>query len=70
MVPEATLPGDVICILAGCSVPVVLSKKTKYGNNQGFFSLVGESYVHGMMEGEAIELKKEHGVPYEMFKIV
>ncbi|EPE27006.1 hypothetical protein GLAREA_02920 [Glarea lozoyensis ATCC 20868] len=71
LVPRKTQPGDLVCIINGCSVPVVLSKRTKYGDNQGYYSLVGESYVHGMMEGEAFDLKSSnHGVPWETFRIV
>jgi hypothetical protein len=70
LVPERSQTGDLICILAGCSVPVVLSKRTKYGDDQGYSALVGESYVHGMMEGEAFDLQSEHGIPWEIFKIV
>jgi hypothetical protein len=70
LVPEKTQPGDFLCIIAGCSVPVVLSKRTQYGEDMGYFSLVGESYVHGMMEGEAFDLKSEHGIPWETFRVV
>ncbi|KAI9151390.1 HET-domain-containing protein [Paramyrothecium foliicola] len=38
---------DVVCILFGCSVPVVL--RPKYGR----YELVGEAYVYGKMDGEA-----------------
>ncbi|KAI0099001.1 heterokaryon incompatibility protein-domain-containing protein [Nemania sp. FL0031] len=41
--------GDYVCILIGCSVPVVLRENGKY------MKLIGESYVHGKMGGEAME---------------
>ena len=44
---------DFICILYGCSVPVVL-REQKLGE-ETFWELVGECYVHGMMDGEAME---------------
>ena len=44
---------DVICILYGCSVPVVLREITVKGET--FWQLVGECYVHGKMDGEAME---------------
>jgi hypothetical protein len=40
--------GDLICILFGCSVPVILRK-----HKDGFYEFVGESYIYGKMDGEA-----------------
>lgn len=42
--------GDLVCIIFGCSVPVVL-RKDKEGK---CYQFIGECYVHGMMDGEAI----------------
>lgn len=47
--PPDTKAGDLICILHGCSVPVILREE-----EDGFVKLVGESYVHGKMDGEAV----------------
>jgi hypothetical protein len=54
LAPTAAQVGDVICILYGCSVPVVLrtSARTDWGRQ---FEFIGECYVHGMMDGEAVE---------------
>jgi len=46
--------GDMICIIFGCSVPVVLRKVSTGGGNS-HFEFIGECYVHGMMDGEALE---------------
>ena len=56
--PMDTQMSDTVCILYGCSVPVVLRKKYSpvHGGFEEFFELVGECYVHGMMDGEALEL--------------
>jgi ankyrin repeat protein len=51
--PSRTSQGDVICVLLGCSVPVILRKMHQIGN---CYELIGESYVHGIMDGEALEL--------------
>lgn len=48
--PPRMKEGDFICILYGCSVPVVLRAR-----EQGCYRLVGEVYVHGKMDGEGIE---------------
>lgn len=64
--PPDTKVGDIICILHGCSVPVVLREK-----QSGYMSLVGEAYVHGVMDGEALEAFRERGsVGEERFRIL
>ena len=42
--------GDKICILFGSAVPFILRE-----DKDGFFMLVGECYVHGIMDGEAMK---------------
>ncbi|CAF3479438.1 unnamed protein product [Fusarium graminearum] len=49
--PPETEDGDIICILHGCSVPVVLREMP----DKGHMILIGEAYVHGKMDGEAME---------------
>ncbi|KAL5317114.1 hypothetical protein ACEPPN_014208 [Leptodophora sp. 'Broadleaf-Isolate-01'] len=51
LAPPEAREGDCICILFGCSVPVVLRAVTPDRH-----SFVGECYVHGMMDGEALPL--------------
>lgn len=46
--PEHSQAGDVVFVLLGCHVPVVLRPR---GDNK--LKLVGQCYVHGIMEGEA-----------------
>jgi hypothetical protein len=48
--PEGSAKGDIICIFFGCSVPVVLQPQ-----DDGEFKFIGECYVHGVMDGEAVE---------------
>jgi hypothetical protein len=54
LVPAKAKKKDLICIFAGLSVPVVL-RKVEGDKLKGEFSykLIGECYVHGMMDGEA-----------------
>jgi Heterokaryon incompatibility protein (HET) len=49
--PEATCVGDVICILLGGSMPYILRTKDDR------YELVGECFVHGLMDGQGLELK-------------
>jgi len=51
-------PGDSVCLIFGADVPFVLRKaptkqsSEKYGRKQCYYNLVGECYVHGIMDGE------------------
>ena len=53
LAPMAAQENNIICILYGCSFPVVLRKQEVKG--EYLCELFGECYVHGMMDGEAIE---------------
>ncbi|KXX82246.1 Heterokaryon incompatibility protein 6, OR allele [Madurella mycetomatis] len=57
--PNNTAVGHRVCILLGCSVPTVLGE----GTRKGLSRIVGEAYVHGIMDGEAMNL----GAPHEKF---
>lgn len=56
--------GDLVCILFGCSVPVILRMSPK---NEDKYTFVGECYVHGMMDGEAIPPQRPK-YPYAQIK--
>lgn len=47
--PTNARKGDFVCILYGCSVPVIIRK---YGQGHRY---VGESYIHGLMHGAAVD---------------
>ena len=51
MAPEFAAPGDMICVIFGAIVPYVLRRVPENG-----FELVGEAYVHGIMDGEAMDM--------------
>lgn len=53
--PNKAHENDLICILFGCSVPVVLREKKAQGQTTKEYKFIGECYVDGMMDGEAIE---------------
>lgn len=42
--------GDLVCLMFGGEVPFVLRPK------DGYYQLVGDAYVHGIMDGEAMRL--------------
>ena len=49
--PRSTAPDDVVCVLFGCSVPVILRKVEDIYDK---YSLVGECFVYDRMDGEAL----------------
>ncbi|KAK5737959.1 hypothetical protein LTR17_006399 [Elasticomyces elasticus] len=55
--PSITQPGDVCYVFKGARVPFVVKPSA------GIPRLLGEAYVHGFMNGEAVDLC-EHDVPW------
>jgi hypothetical protein len=49
LAPITTRAGDAVCILFGGQVPFILREREDFGH-----SMIGECYVHGIMDGEAI----------------
>ena len=54
VVPKLAATGDVIAVLKGGQVPFVLRESE---TRSGAFRLVGECYIHGMMNGEGLALQ-------------
>lgn len=55
LLPGAAEMGDVICILYGCSVPVVLRKTGEQTTTgEDLWQLIGECYMYEMMAGDAL----------------
>ncbi len=44
---------DIVCVLLGCSVPVVLRPLDASNMRKGYV-VVGEAYLHGVMDGEVL----------------
>jgi hypothetical protein len=63
LVPSNAQPGDMICVLFGCSVPVIIRKL----NNHHVF--IGASYVHGIMDGQIITKLSEGSLTEEQFTL-
>lgn len=60
LAPPSVLVGDEVHVLAGAKVPFLLRKSEReaaaeqdYGDAQ-LYTLIGETYVHGLMSGEAL----------------
>ncbi|KAM7203547.1 Heterokaryon incompatibility protein (HET) domain containing protein [Rhypophila sp. PSN 637] len=71
MVPPGAEEGDMICTLKGVNAPMILRESKGYGKKPAVggrrrIQLVGETYVHGMMDGEAMLIPERED---EVFKI-
>ena len=63
--PGSCRAEDVVCILRGCSVPVLLRRRS-YAD---VYEFVGECYVHGMMDGEVKVLEKQKKLHTRSFRL-
>jgi hypothetical protein len=57
LAPSNAAPGDKIAILFGGKVPYILRRNEPQSseNSEATWTFVGDSYVHGIMDGEVIE---------------
>ncbi|KAI6868575.1 hypothetical protein KC338_g3903 [Hortaea werneckii] len=89
LAPEGTRKGDLICILYGCSVPVVLremigdkpaAKRQKcehpgcpshhdpsHPSRPVHYQIIGECYVHGIMDGKALDTRRKERIEEQDF---
>jgi len=61
--PKVMKPKDIICVLFGGKTLFCLRPKDDY------YLLVGECYVHGLMDGEAMDEMDHRQVPKKWFRI-
>ncbi|KAH0521990.1 hypothetical protein TsFJ059_005912 [Trichoderma semiorbis] len=66
MGPQVMEEGDIICVLFGGKMPFCLRPCL----DSHRYLLVGECYIHGFMNGEAIEMLDEGRLCDEMFEVV
>ena len=58
--PKGAREGDLICVLFGCSVPVILRAQRDPDTSEiTHHEIIGECYIYGWMDGEAIKKIKE-----------
>ncbi|KAK6713535.1 hypothetical protein SNK04_004500 [Fusarium graminearum] len=76
LAPPDTQVGDMICVFAGGKIPFIirnLEKGKEPSNDTGEFelecSLVGDAYVHGLMDGEAVQMIDEKAKEFQTFKL-
>ena len=63
--PNTCEKGDIISVLAGGTVPIVLRD---CGNKD--YQIIGDTYVHGIMDGEAIEDMRAVGEQWADIKLI
>jgi len=66
--PMNTRQGDVVVVVLGLPIPFVLRQVE--GSDPVIYNLVGECYVHGIMDGELVERQSVLGKQYEVFNLV
>jgi hypothetical protein len=71
LAPAKAQSGDLVCILFGCSVPVILRQKVQDidGKQVTYYELLGDAYVHGMMEGDAMDELARPDVQPQQFEL-
>ncbi|KAH6644634.1 heterokaryon incompatibility protein-domain-containing protein [Boeremia exigua] len=47
-IPKNCLPGDCVAVMTGGRVPIILRP------HDGYYTVLGDAYIHGIMDGEAI----------------
>ncbi|KAJ9640022.1 hypothetical protein H2199_006256 [Coniosporium tulheliwenetii] len=61
--PEVLQEGDLCCILYGAKMPFILRRRDDH------YILLGESYIHGIMRGEAMEMLRNGELQEQTFEI-
>lgn len=51
--PDKVMKGDLVCVLFGCSVPVLL--RPRRSGQETTWSFIGECFLDGFMEGADLE---------------
>ncbi|CBF82002.1 hypothetical protein AN5383.2 [Aspergillus nidulans FGSC A4] len=70
LVPYKAKKGDKVCIINGCSVPILLRRSEQKTGHEDYYEMIGECYVHGMMDGEASSYKKKRGIRDATFCLI
>ena len=63
LVPEVTATDDLVCVLYGCDTPVILRPENAH------FVLIGECYIHGLMDGELVDALRFGAVSETCFEV-
>lgn len=53
LVPQFTVTGDIMAVVAGAQTPFIV-RPVHGGTRESRYQLVGECYIHGIMDGETL----------------
>ena len=67
LAPNETSQRDIIVILYGLSVPVVLRHIADALEGDNVYTLIGDCFIYGMMDGEALDFKEEQRIKDQIF---
>jgi len=62
--PSCIEDNDLLCVIPGCEIPMIIRPE------QDHHIIVGECYVQGMMDGEAIQMVESGQLPYSELTIL
>ena len=60
--PPYIQSGDLICIIIGAQTPFLVRKGTSAPEETPMYEVVGDCYVHGLMNGEGLGMGKEQDI--------
>jgi hypothetical protein len=63
LVPDTARNGDLIIVLKGCDLPLTVRSVRDH------YVLIGECYIHGIMNGEALLMESEGDVSLQHFRL-
>jgi hypothetical protein len=55
--------GDIVCVLLGCNLPIILRPVEEH------YEVIGEIYIHGIMQGEAMQALERGEVHLQSFEL-
>jgi Heterokaryon incompatibility protein (HET) len=69
LVPQFAQMGDVCCVFLGMVTPFIL-RPTARQNDDRYYHLVGEAYIHGIMRGELVDKLDRGDIKSESITLV
>ena len=63
LAPMRSRENDIILVFYGCSVPVVLREE------EDRFTFIGECFLYGIMDGEAINMQRKSNLKEQKWTI-
>ena len=70
LAPVDCKEGDVICVFLGSGVPYVLRPNAAGAGKGPTFSLIGECYLHGIMNSEVLDMLERNDTELELRDII